>query len=36
VVIEDIGQGEWTEKVYEPDIAGKPDTLYKKPSYAPV
>ena len=33
VSIEDYAQSEWAEKVYRPDIIGKPGTLYKKPGY---
>ena len=36
VSIEDVEPSEWTEKVYKPDITGKPDTLYKKPGYTPL
>jgi 4-oxalocrotonate tautomerase len=36
VSIEDIEPSEWTEKVYKPDILGKPDRLYKKPGYNPL
>ena len=36
VAIEEIASGEWTEKVYEPDIQDKSDTLYKKPGYGPL
>lgn len=36
VAIEEIASDEWTEKVYEPDIRGKSDTLYKKPGYGPL
>ncbi|HTV31652.1 MAG TPA: tautomerase family protein [Methylocella sp.] len=35
VSIEDIEQGDWTVKVYEPDILGKWHKLYKKPGYEP-
>ena len=35
VGIEDIEPKDWTEKVYKPDILGKPQTIYKKPGYAP-
>jgi len=35
VSIEDIASGDWTEKVYKPDIMAKPETLYKKPGYQP-
>ena len=33
VSIEDIPMADWTEAVFEPDISGRPDTLYKKPGY---
>jgi 4-oxalocrotonate tautomerase len=36
VSIEDVEPQEWVEKVYKPDIIGKPDTLYKKPGYDPL
>ncbi|HJS86519.1 MAG TPA: tautomerase family protein [Acetobacteraceae bacterium] len=36
VAIEDIEPGEWTEKVYKPDILGNSGTLYKKPGYDPL
>ena len=36
VSIEDVAPNDWTEKVYKPDIAGKPDTLYRKPGYNPL
>jgi 4-oxalocrotonate tautomerase len=36
VSIEDVEPSEWTEKVYKPDIIGKPDTLYKRPGYSPL
>jgi len=36
VSIEDVEPSEWTEKVYKPDIIGKPDTLYKEPGYSPL
>ena len=35
VSIEDIEPEDWVEKVYKPDIVGKPDTIYKKPGYDP-
>jgi 4-oxalocrotonate tautomerase len=35
VGIEDVASDAWTEQVYQPDILGKPDTLYKKPGYDP-
>ena len=33
VGIEEVEPKDWTEKVYKPDIIGKPDTIYKKPGY---
>ena len=36
VSLEDVAPGDWTEKVYKPDIMAKPDTLYKKPGYEPL
>ena len=36
VGIEDVASDEWTEKVYQPDITCKPDTIYKKPGYNPL
>lgn len=33
VDIEDVDQEVWTEKVYNPEIKGKWDKLYKKPNY---
>jgi 4-oxalocrotonate tautomerase len=33
VSIEDYAQSEWVEKVYRPEIIGKPGTLFKKPGY---
>jgi 4-oxalocrotonate tautomerase len=35
VGIEDIEPADWPEKVYTPDILGKPETIYKKPGYDP-
>ena len=36
VGIEEIKPQQWTEKVYTPDILGKPGTIYKKPGYDPM
>jgi 4-oxalocrotonate tautomerase len=36
VGIEDVDPKDWTEKVYKPDILGKPATIYKKPGYNPL
>jgi 4-oxalocrotonate tautomerase len=35
VGIEDVEQKDWTGQVYDPEILGKPDTIYKKPGYKP-
>jgi 4-oxalocrotonate tautomerase len=35
-MIEEVEPGEWTEKVYRPDILGAPGKLYKKPGYNPL
>jgi len=34
VGIEEVPAGEWAEEVFEPDIRGKPNTLYKEPGYS--
>jgi 4-oxalocrotonate tautomerase len=31
VGIEDVTPEDWAEKVFWPDLLGKPDTLYRKP-----
>ncbi len=36
VSVEDVEPGDWTEKVYKPDILGGPGKLYKKPGYTPL
>jgi len=36
VAIEEIDPGDWTEKVYKPEIQKKWDKLYKKPGYSPL
>lgn len=33
VGVEDIAAGDWFTKVYDPEIEGKADTIYKKPGY---
>lgn len=35
VAFEEIKPEDWAEKVYKPDILGKPENLYKKPGYNP-
>ena len=35
VAIEEVGPRDWAEKVYNPEILGKPEQLYKKPGYDP-
>lgn len=36
VAMEEFDPKDWTEKVYKPDILGKPDQIYKKPGYDPL
>jgi len=36
VSIEDVEPRDWVEKVYKPDILGKPDTIYRQPGYNPL
>ncbi len=36
VALEDVQPKDWTERVFKPDIAGKPETIYKKPGYNPL
>jgi 4-oxalocrotonate tautomerase len=36
VRLEEIASGDWTEKVYKPDILGGPGKLYKSPGYNPL
>ena len=33
VAMEEVEPQDWAEKVYKPDIVGKPEQLYKKPGY---
>jgi 4-oxalocrotonate tautomerase len=33
VAFEEVDAKDWAEKVYQPDIVGKADTLLKKPGY---
>jgi 4-oxalocrotonate tautomerase len=35
VGIEDVTPENWGSQVYRPDIAGKPDTIFKQPGYDP-
>ncbi len=35
IAVEEVEPGDWAARVYQPDIAGEPDTLYKKPGYDP-
>ena len=34
VAIEEISAADWKKKVYDPEISGKVDKLYKKPGYS--
>lgn len=36
VTIEDVAADDWMAEVYEPEISGKADRLYKKPGYGPA
>ncbi len=36
VAMEEVAPADWTAKVYEPDISGQADRLYKKPRYGPL
>jgi 4-oxalocrotonate tautomerase len=36
VIIEDVKQSDWTEKVYKQDILSNWDKLYKEPGYNPL
>lgn len=33
VAMEEVRSDQWMEKVYKPDILGKPKQVYKKPGY---
>ena len=33
VAIEDVPKEDWMTAVYEPDILGRPDTIWKPPGY---
>jgi 4-oxalocrotonate tautomerase len=33
VGFEEVSAGDWMDKVYEPDIVAKQDSLFKKPGY---
>ena len=36
VSLDEVPSGEWTEKVYKPDIINGPGKLYKRPGYDPL
>ena len=36
VSLDEVPSGEWTEKVYKPDIINGPGKLYKQPGYDPL
>ena len=36
VAMEEVTSNEWMDKVYKPDILGKPKQIYKKPGYTSV
>ena len=33
VGIEDVAPSDWLKQVHEPDVLGKPRTIYKQPDY---
>ncbi len=35
VAVEDVLVADWVEKVYVPEIQGRPELIYKKPGYDP-
>lgn len=35
VVIEDVAPDDWMTEVYDPEITGKADRLFKRPGYGP-
>jgi 4-oxalocrotonate tautomerase len=35
VGVEEVEPAQWVAQVYQPDILGKPQTIYKKPGYKP-
>jgi 4-oxalocrotonate tautomerase len=35
VAMEEVEPQAWAEQVYKPDVASKPDQIYKKPGYDP-
>jgi 4-oxalocrotonate tautomerase len=35
ISLQEVASGDWTEKVYKPDILHGPGTLYKRPGYKP-
>jgi 4-oxalocrotonate tautomerase len=36
VAMEEVEPDQWMDKVYKPDILGKPKQIYKKPGYTSV
>ncbi|MGM9487873.1 tautomerase family protein [Ideonella sp. YS5] len=36
VAIEDVAPEQWMQQVYEPEIAPRLESLYKKPGYGPA
>ena len=35
IAIEEVSRIEWKEKVYDPEIIGRKELLYKEPDYVP-
>jgi 4-oxalocrotonate tautomerase len=36
VGVEDVAPDDWMTQVYEPEMTGKQDRLYKRPGYGPL
>jgi 4-oxalocrotonate tautomerase len=36
VAMEEVEPSEWMDRVYKPDILGRPELIYKKPGYDSV
>ena len=36
VAMEEVAPDQWMDKVYKPDILGRPKQIYKKPGYTSV
>jgi 4-oxalocrotonate tautomerase len=36
VAMEEVAPDDWTKRVYQPDISGRINALYKRPGYGPA